>query len=110
MARNTKPEYIKKLLKLEAPKGYKFDVANYLYNPAYGYDYPAFIKIIDEDETTETIRRVYYFKYYGGTGEYKEEIYKRDKSKEGWQVITNRQEKTLEESNRFNLNKLLSLI
>ena len=110
MTRNTKPEYIKKLLKLEAPKGYKFDIANYLYNPAYGYDYPAFIKVIDEDETTETIRRVYYFKYCGGTGEYREEIYKRDKTKDGWQVIKNTAEKVLEESNRFNINKLLSLI
>ena len=110
MARNTKPEYIKKLLRLEAPKGYKFDVSNYLYNPAHGYDYPAFIKTIAEDETTKTVRRVYYFKYYDGTGEYREEIYTRAKSGEDWQVIPNSYDNTLEESTRFNLNKLLSLI
>ena len=69
MARNLKPEYINKIRKLEAPNGYKFDIANYLYNPAYGNEYPAFQKVIAETETEQTIRRVYYFKHYDGTGE-----------------------------------------
>lgn len=59
MARNLKPEYINKIRKLEAPNGYKFDIANYLYNPAYGNEYPAFQKVIAETETEQTIRRVY---------------------------------------------------
>ena len=69
MARNLKKDYIKKILSMEAPNGYKFDIANYLYNPAYGNDYPAFQKVIAETEDTETIRRVYYMKHYDGTGE-----------------------------------------
>ena len=37
MARNLKPEYINKIRKLEVPNGYKFDIANYLYNPSVCY-------------------------------------------------------------------------
>ena len=29
MARNLKKDYIKKILSMEAPNGYKFDIANY---------------------------------------------------------------------------------
>ena len=80
MAKNLKPDYIKKMLKMEAPNGYKFDVANYLYNPAYGNEYPAFHKVIAETETTQTIRRVYYIKHYDGTGEYKAETFTRKRT------------------------------
>lgn len=33
-------DYISKLIKTVAPNGYKFDVANYLYNPACDCEYP----------------------------------------------------------------------
>lgn len=108
MARNTKREYIIKLRGIEK-NGYTFDIANYLYNPSYGYDYPSFQKKISETETTETYSRIYYFKHYDGTGEYKEEIYTRQRNGEKWQIISNsdRTEKILGESKRFNLNQLL---
>lgn len=108
MSRNLKVSYIKKLLETEAPNGYKFDVANYLHNPALYYEYPSFIKLVAEDETTATYRRVYYFKYYDGTGEYLAEVFQRKKNGEEWQVVKKVSEEKLEQANRFNLNKLLS--
>jgi len=44
MTRNKKPEYIRKLFKIETSNGFKVDVANYLYNPSYDNDYPNLIK------------------------------------------------------------------
>lgn len=108
MTRNLKPEYINKIRKIEAPNGYKFDLANYLYNPAYGNEYPAFIKMIDEAQDTQTFRRVYYFKYHDGTGEYKVETFTLKKNGDEWQVVPGRTEITLEASNRYNVNKLLT--
>lgn len=109
MARNLKKDYIMKLVKMEVPNGYKFDLANYLHNPSYGYDYPSFIKMIDEDENTITMRRVRYFKYYNGTGEYQEEIYILDKADKGtWQIVKKSSVKVLESSNRFNVKKLIA--
>lgn len=108
MARNLKPEYINKIRKMEAPNGYKFDIANYLYNPAYDNDYPAFMKMISETEHTQTFRRIYYFKYWNGTGEYMEEIFSRKKNGDEWQVVTDRTEKVLEQSNRYNIKKILA--
>lgn len=109
MSRNLKRDYILKIMKIDAPNGYKFDLANYLHNPSYHYDYPSFIKEIAEDQETITMRRVYYFKYYNGTGEYREEIYKVNKSEEGtWHIVKNPKENMLEESKRFNINKLLT--
>lgn len=107
MARNRKPEYIKKLINTQAPNGYEFDLANYLYNPSYDNDYPSFIKVLSEDENSQTVSRIYYFKYWDGSGEYKQEVYSRPKT-EGWAVVKNRTEKVLEASSRFNLNKLLT--
>lgn len=108
MARNRTAAYINKIRAIEAPNGYKFDLANYLYNPAYDYDYPTFVKMIDETETTQTFRRVYYFKYWDGTGEYKAEEYTRKKDGGDWQVVENRTETVLEQSNRYNVKKLLT--
>lgn len=107
MAKNLKPDYIKKMLKMEAPNGYKFDVANYLYNPAYGNEYPAFHKVIAETETTQTIRRVYYIKHYDGIGEYKAETFTRKKDGDAWQIVKGRTEEILEAANRYNVKKLL---
>ena len=108
MSRNLKPEYINKIRTIEAPNGYKFDLANYLYNPSYDNEYPAFIKMISESEDTQTFRRVYYFKYYDGNGEYIAETYKRNKNGNGWQVTTGSTEEILEKSNRYNVKKLLT--
>lgn len=109
MARNKDPKYIKKLIATEAPNGYKFDLANYLYNPSYDCEYPAFHKVIAEDENTQTIRRYYYFKYHNGAGEYIVDTYQRPKT-DGWAVTKQRESEVLAEANRFSLNKLLSLI
>lgn len=108
MARNLKKDYIKKILSMEAPNGYKFDIANYLYNPAYGNDYPAFQKVIAETEDTETIRRVYYMKHYDGTGEYIAETFTRKKDGDAWQIVKGRTEEILEAANRNNVKKLLT--
>lgn len=108
MARNRTAAYINKIRAIEAPNGYKFDIANYLYNPSYDNEYPAFIKMINETETTQTFRRVYYFKYDNGTGEYMEEVFSRKKNGEAWQVVNGRAEKVLEKSNRYNIKKLLT--
>lgn len=106
MARNFKPEYINKLRKINQ-NGYTFDISNYLYNPAFGNEYPAFMKKVSETENTETYRRIYYFKYYDGNGEYKAETFTREKNGGEWQVVKNRTEETLEESRRYNLNTIL---
>ena len=108
MARNLKKDYIKKILSMEAPNGYKFDIANYLYNPAYGNDYPAFQKVIAETEDTETIRRDYYMKHYDGTGEYIAETFTRKKDGDAWQIVKGRTEEILEAANRYNVKKLLT--
>ena len=108
MARNLKKDYIKKILSMEAPNGYKFEIANYLYNPAYGNDYPAFQKVIAETEDTETIRRVYYMKHYDGTGEYIAETFTRKKDGDAWQIVKGRTEEILEAANRYNVKKLLT--
>ena len=108
MARNLKKDYIKKILSMEAPNGYKFDIANYLYNPAYGNDYPAFFKVIAATEDTETIRRVYYMKHYDGTGEYIAETFTRKKDGDAWQIVKSQPEEVLAAANRYNVKKLLT--
>ena len=108
MARNRKPEYINKLRKIEAPNGFKFDIANYLYNPDLTHDYPNFIKVIAEDEETEKIKSVYYMKYYDGTGAYIAQTYHRKKNGSNWQVVTHVTNTLLEASNRFSISKLLT--
>lgn len=108
MARNLKKDYIRKIMSLDAPNGYRFDIENYLYNPAYGNDYPAFHKVIAETDTTVTIRHVYYMKHYNGTGEYIAETFTRQKDGNAWQVVKNRQEVVLETANRYNVKKLLT--
>ena len=111
MSRNLKPDYIRKLIKLEVPKGYKFDVANYLHNPVWTHDYPSFIKTVEEDAETYTIRSVEYHKGYDGRGEYVEEFYTFSKSEtNSWQVANRHKSVVLENSNRFNLNRMLALI
>ncbi len=108
MARNVKRDYIKKILSLEVPNGYRFDIENYLHNPAFKNDYPAFQKVIAETDTVVTVRRVYYMKYYGGTGEYIAETFTYQKDGEAWQVVKNRQEVVLETASRYNVKKLLT--
>ena len=108
MARNLKPEYINKIRAIEAPNGYKFDIANYLYNPDLTNEYPSFKKLMSETETTQKFRRVYYIKHWNGTGSYKAEEYTLERNGETWQVCKNRTESVLEESNRFNIKKLLT--
>lgn len=72
------------------------------------YEYPSFIKKLNETESDETFRRVYYLKHYDGSGEYIEEVYTAPKTDEKWRVIPNPKETVLESSPRFNLAKLIS--
>ena len=109
MARNRKPEYMKKLLKATTPNGYRFDIANYLHNPSLDHEYPSFIKQIAEDEEKTTFRSVHYFKCWNGSGYYVEQVFDRMKAdKDAWVIVKNLRETKLEDSNRFNLTKLLS--
>lgn len=108
MARNVKPEYIRRLLATVAPNGYKFDVANYLHNPSFAHEYPSFVKLLAESDERKTFRRVYYFKHYDGNGEYCAETYSLDKRGEGWQIARDVKTEILEPSNRFNLKRLLT--
>ena len=108
MERNRTPEYINRIRKLEAPNGFKFDIANYLYNPDLTHEYPNFIKKIADDGEKETYKSIYFMKYYDGTGEYIAETYKRVKNGGNWQVVTGRTVTPLEKSNRFNIKKLLT--
>ena len=110
MARNLKKEYIMKLIKTEAPNGYKFDLANYLHNPSYDHEYPSFRKTIAEDEKTVTINEIRYFKHYDGTGNYESVTSTFEKAGEvgGWNIARNVKTEVLGTGNRFNLNTLLS--
>lgn len=108
MSRNRTAAYINKIRAIEAPNGYKFDIVNYLYNPSYDYDYPSFVKKIDETEIIQTFRRVYYFKHWDGTGKYIAEEYTREKDGGNWQIVKNCIETVLEQSNRYNVKKLLT--
>lgn len=107
MKRNFKKDYLKKLVNTEI-NGYKFDLANYLHNPHCEYDYPSFEKIINSDDEYIKVERIYYFKYYDGSGQYLKKVYKIPNNNNNWNVIYTLSDKILEESNRFNLNKLLS--
>ena len=107
MARNTDRAYLLKLLKTETPNNYKFDILNYLHNPAYGYDYPRFRKTLSETEDTVTVREVVYFKHYDGTGEYEAIVIESPKA-DGWHVVKELSREVLATGNRFNLKTLLS--
>ena len=108
MARNTKREYLKKLLEA-GRNGYEFNVMDYLYNPAHGSEYPSYEKVMEETEKTKIIRKISYFKYWDGSGEYYAETYELPKEEPGtWVFIKNSVKETLEKSNRFNLKKLLA--
>lgn len=110
MARNLKRENLKKLAGIETKNGYKVTLANYVYNPNRMYDYPVLQKVVDEDEKSRTIRQVYYFKYYDGSGEYITETHTEPKDGENtWYVVKDKAEKTLEASNRFSLKRLQEL-
>lgn len=109
MSRNLKPEYINKIRKTPVPAPYKFDIGNYLYNPSTDCDYPAFHAVIAEDEKTQTIRRIQYFKFYDGSGAYQEVIFSRPKET-GWAVTREISNKTLAESSRFSLKTMISYI
>lgn len=108
MSRNLKPDYINKIRKIQAPNGYRFDIANYVKNPSHDYEYPSFVKTIGESDEKALIKRIFYFKHYDGSGEYRSEVYTIKKNGETWQIASDREEKVLEHSNRFNINRLLN--
>lgn len=109
MARNTKKEYLLKLLKMEK-NGYKFDIANYLHNPSYDHDYPSFRKTIAEDDETMTVNEIMYFKHWNGEGEYTSvtSTYTKAEAVGSWNIAHKVERKVLGTGNRFNLNTLLS--
>lgn len=108
MSRNLSAAYINKIRKMEVPNGYKFDIANYIYNPSLDNEYPSFRKILEDDGKTIKIKRIYYMKYYNGGGEYIEETYEAESNGETWQICKHRSETVLEAANRFSINHLIS--
>ena len=108
MAKNLDRNYIKKLISTKTPNNFKFDLANYLYNPHYEHQYPTFKKVLEERETETIFEEVLYFKHYDGTGEYIRKTYAEPKEKGNWHIIKTLKEEVIETSNRFNLTKLVS--
>lgn len=108
MTRNTKPEHLRKLAGIKV-NGYKVDIANYLYNPAIGCEYPALVKMVNSDETRQEFKCLKYFKYYDGRGEYSVETYSTEKNGEAWQIVRDRKATVIEESNRYSLDHLQKL-
>ena len=109
MARNLKRENLKKLAAIKTENGFKMDIASYMYNPSYNYEYPSLVKTLEESEIEVKKQRIYYFKYHNGTGEYIAETYNMIKDGNTWGIAKNVKETKIEESNRFNLNRLVTL-
>lgn len=63
---------------------------------------------VESDFDVKTLSGGYYFKHWDGTGEYIAEEYTREKNGGDWQIVKNRTEKVLEQSNRYNVKKLLT--
>jgi len=106
MKRNHKNENLIKLNKIEI-NGFKVDIVGYLYNSSYNYNYPSLIKIIEKTDETIIIVRLYYFKYYDGSGKYFKEIYTVPNNKKSWNIQKKVNEEVLSKADRFNLNQLL---
>ena len=109
MARNLKRENLKKLAAIKTENGFKVDLANYMYNPHLSYEYPSLVKTIEKTENKVDKQRVYYFKHYNGTGEYITETYTIMRNGNMWGIAQNVKETKIEESNRFNINRLVTL-
>lgn len=109
MSRNLKKDYLRKLANIETANGFKVDLANYIYNPSYEYDYPTLKKVVSEDAEKVELIEVQYFKYYNGSGEYLIKEYAMPNNKDAWNIARNVKEKVVEASNRFNLTKLIQL-
>lgn len=109
---NVKLEKARKYAQLNVPNGYKFDASRYLYGFAHGDEYPAFVKVIAEDEEKMRIARVYFFKYYNGSAAIFREEFNWMKNGERCQIINNngdyKDEKVEEfpQGVRFNVNLL----
>lgn len=108
MARNLKKDYLKKLINTKTPNGFKFDLANYVYNPSYDHEYPSFRKQIAEDEIGYVFEEVSYCKHYDGSGEYLRTQYSVPKEDGEWHVVKSLSKEVIATSNRFNLNTLIS--
>lgn len=106
MTRNKKPEYIRKLFKIETSNGFKVDVANYLYNPSYDNDYPNLIKT--ENNILTVVR---YFKFYGGGGQYEKQVFEipEGSAENTWRILKPISNEVIEESNRFSMNRLIKI-
>lgn len=110
MTKNLKKDYLMKLAAIRTKNGYKCDVANYVYNPAYGYEYPNFVKILEENEEKKVVSRIYFFRHYDGRAEIKERIYDVSKAEGSWVIERNAKTTVLAELGkaRFSLNQLIS--
>jgi len=110
MARNLKPENLKKLSQIQTSNSFKIDLPNYMYNPSFAHEYPNLIKLTSETEIERFYTVVRYFKYYDKTGKYFLETYssKIDDSS-SWSIAKNVKEIELEASNRFSMKRLIEL-
>lgn len=109
MARNRKPEYLKKLLQIKTANGYKVDISNYLYNPAIDNDYPALRKVVEETPEKITFSQVYFMKYWDGRADYRVKTYTAPNNSDTWHIVDVVEEKTLKEAKRFSLTELVKI-
>lgn len=109
MARNLKRDYLKKLQAVETANGYKVALAQYVYGMAHGDEYPALSKVIETTDKEVKYSKVYYFKYYDGSGKYFRRVYTVPNNKELVSIANVLEDTELEASNRYNLNKLIKL-
>lgn len=110
MSRNLKKDYLNKLAAVKTNNGFAVDLANYLCNPSYDYDYPTLAKTIEHEDGTRERITVRYYKHYDGTGEYEKETHIIPTTNDNvWYIAKNTKTVELEKSNRFNLKKLIQL-
>lgn len=116
MKKNLSTAYLARLFemaKTPTENGYVCDVANYVYNPSWGHQYPTFVKTLSDDGENVVIREIRYFKRYDGTGTYESADYSYSKAADEagnpWRVMREIGTKTLEDGcKRFSLEKLIS--
>lgn len=109
MARNRKPEYLKKLLQINTANGYKVDILNYLHNPSLDNEYPALRKVVEETPEQITYSTVYFMKYYNGTADYKVKTYTAPNNGNTWSIVNVVEERKIKEAKRFSLTELVKI-
>jgi 23S rRNA pseudoU1915 N3-methylase RlmH len=93
--------------------GFKVDLYSMANHISHGDEYPKMQKVIVNNDEKQVLINVTYFKFYGGSGEYKIEVNEYEKRKDSNFMIggSGKYNKKIfkEENNRFNFSYLKSL-